>query len=201
MTVDLSHSIEDLDSGSSPEGEAIRDDASPAGARTRGQTPGAEPAAVVARLREQSSRILANWVVRTANLPAFRATPRIELNRLQDRIPTLLNAIFVALASSGASVDPLLLGEATQLANEHGRVRAEAHFGAGVVLAEYQQLRDELWRALWRIVDADPGMPAAPRLLQARLDMIFDSLGIHAIEGWADVRLSRGPSSQAVQPD
>jgi hypothetical protein len=160
-----------------------------------------EPAAIVPRLKEQSSRILANWVVRTANLPEFRATPRIALRQLEDRIPAVLDAVFAALASSGGSIDPVLIVDATRLAREHGAARAAEQFDAGVILAEYQQLRDEVWRALWRIVDAEPEMAAAPRRLQPRLDLLFDSLGIHAIEGWVDVRFSRGPSSQTVQPD
>jgi hypothetical protein len=163
------------------------------------ERPEPEPAAIVPRLKEQSSRILANWVVRTANLPEFRATPGIELRRLEDRVPAVLDAVFTALASSGRSVDPVLIGEATRLAREHGQARAAEQFEAGVVLAEYQQLRDEVWRALWRLVDAEPQLSAAPRRLQARLDLLFDSLSIHAIEGWVDVRFSRGPSSLTVQ--
>lgn len=194
-----SRAAEDLETGNpSPDEDPDAGEPSLSAAGERKDETGAEPALIVARLKEQSNRILANWVVRTANLPAFRAMPRLELNRLKDRVPALLDAVFIALASSGPSVDPLLIGDATRLANEHGRSRAAEQFGAGVVLAEYQQLRDEVWRALWRVADADPGLPGAPRLLQARLDLLFDSLGIHAVEGWVEVRFSRGPSSQAV---
>lgn len=153
-------------------------------------TPSASPTSVVARvaslLRGQASRIVANWVLRAANLPAFRATPNLALDQLEDAIPSLLEAALTAIASSDPTMDPEPLARAIELAEDHGRTRADEGFGIGVLLAEYQQLRTEVWTALWRIVDADPTLADVPRDLQSRLTSTFDSLAAAAAEAWVD---------------
>jgi hypothetical protein len=156
--------------------------------------PAATPARVAGLLRGQSSRIVANWVLRAANLPAFRAMPNLALNRLQDAIPALLEASLTAIAYSDPTMDPEPLGRALELAEEHGRTRADEGFGIGVLLAEYQHLRMEVWNALWRIVDADPALADVPRELQARLSSTFDSLAAAAAEAWVERRLNGGAS-------
>ena len=51
------------------------------------------PAARVTRhLNAEGPRIIANWALRVANLPAFRAVPDLGLAQLQDAIPDLLAA-------------------------------------------------------------------------------------------------------------
>jgi hypothetical protein len=140
-------------------------------------------------LRGQASRIVANWVLRAANLPAFRAMPNLTLDRLQDAIPTLLDASLTAIAYSDPTIDPEPIGQALELAAAHGQTRAEEGFGIGVVLAEYQHLRMEVWSALWRIVDTDPAMASVPRELQTRLSSTFDSLAAAAAEAWVEQRL------------
>ncbi|MEA2583174.1 MAG: RsbT co-antagonist protein rsbRD N-terminal domain [Thermomicrobiales bacterium] len=158
--------------------------------------PATTPGRVAALLRGQASRIVANWVLRAANLPAFRATPNLTLDRLQDAIPSLLDASLTAIASSDPTMDPEPLARALDLAAEHGRSRAGEGFGIGVLLAEYQHLRMEIWNSLWRIVDADPTMASVPRELQSRLTSIFDSLAAAAAEAWVEERLSTGGASQ-----
>ena len=141
-------------------------------------------------LQEQVSRITANWVLRVGNIPAFRAIPDLSLSQVQDSIPQLLDAALSAMATSDPTIDPESLQHAIDLAAEHGRKRANAGFMIGVVLAEFQLLRQEVWSALWRIVDADPLLAEAPRELQSRLSHTFDSLMIAAAESWAEARLS-----------
>jgi hypothetical protein len=153
-------------------------------------------ARAVGSLRNQASRIVANWVLRAANLPAFRATPNLALDKLQDTIPALLDAALAAIAYSDPTMDPEPLGDALELAEAHGRKRADEGFGIGVLLAEYQHLRMEVWTALWRIVDADPSLTAVPRELQSRLSSTFDSLAAAAAEAWVDRRLSSGHASR-----
>src|SRR5215204_6385664 len=62
-------------------------------------------------LRSQASRIVANWVLRAANLPAFRATPNLALDNLQDAIPALLDASLSAITYSDPTMDPEPLGD------------------------------------------------------------------------------------------
>ncbi|HEY7031150.1 MAG TPA: hypothetical protein VH482_07490 [Thermomicrobiales bacterium] len=155
----------------------------------------ATPARVAVLLRGQASRIVANWVLRAANLPAFRATPNLALAGLQDAIPALLEASLTALAYSDPTMDPEPIGRALELAAEHGQTRADEGFGIGVLLAEYQHLRMEVWNALWRIVDADPALADVPRELQARLSSTFDSLAAAAAEAWVERRLDAGTAS------
>jgi hypothetical protein len=148
------------------------------------------PGRIAALLRGQSSRIVANWVLRAANLPAFRATPNLALDQLEQGIPALLDAALTAIASSDPTMDPEPLARALDLAEDHGRTRADEGFGVGVLLAEYQQLRMEVWNALWRIVDGDPALAGVPRELQSRLSSTFDSLAATAAEAWVEVRLT-----------
>lgn len=149
------------------------------------------PAArAAAMLRDQASRIAANWVLRVANLPAFRALPDLTLSQLQDTIPEILDAALVAIATSDPSVDPEPLQRALDLAAEHGRKRADEGFAIGDVLAEFQQLRTEVWAALWRVLEGDELLSDSLRELQGRLSHTFDSLMIVAAESWVATRLS-----------
>ena len=149
------------------------------------------PAArAAAMLRDQASRIAANWVLRVANLPTFRALPELTLNQLQDTIPEILDAALVAIVTSDPSVDPEPLQRALDLAAEHGSKRANEGFAIGDVLAEFQQLRTEVWAALWRILEGDELLSDSLRELQGRLSHTFDSLMIVAAESWVATRLS-----------
>ncbi len=149
------------------------------------------PAArAAAMLRDQASRIVANWVLRVANLPAFRALPGLTLSQLQDTIPEILDAALVAIATSDPSVDPEPLQRALDLAVVHGSKRANEGFAIGDVLAEFQQLRTEVWAALWRVLEGDELLSDSLRELQGRLSHTFDSLMIVAAESWAATRLS-----------
>jgi hypothetical protein len=157
--------------------------------------PAARQARAAWLLRGQASRIVANWVLRAANLPAFRATPNLALDRLQDAIPALLDSALTAIAYSDETMDPEPLRDALELAAEHGRTRADEGFGIGVLLAEYQNLRMEVWAALWRIVDSDPTMAEVPREFQTRLSSTFDALAAAAAEAWVERKLT-GSSSR-----
>jgi hypothetical protein len=150
-------------------------------------SPAARAAAV---LRDQASRIAANWVLRVANLPAFRALPDLTLSQLQDTIPEILDAALVAIATSDPSVDPEPLQRALDLAAKHGSKRADEGFSIGDVLAEFQQLRTEVWAALWRILEGDELPSDTLRALQGRLSHTFDSLMIAAAESWVAARLT-----------
>jgi hypothetical protein len=161
--------------------------------------PSTDPSSILLRvaslLRGQASRIVANWVLRAANLPAFRAMPNLALDQLEDAIPALLDAALTAIATSDPTMDPEPLARAIELAADHGRTRASEGFGIGVLLAEYQQLRMEVWTALWRISDSEPSLANVPRVLQSRLSSTFDSLAAAAAEAWVETRLADGDPS------
>lgn len=148
------------------------------------------PAArAAALLRDQAFRIMANWSLRVANLPAFRAVPDLSLHQLQDTIPEILDAALVAIATSDPTVDPESLQRAVDLAAVHGCKRAEEGFAIGDLLAEFQQLRVEVWAALWRVIEGDAQLFDTFRALQERLSHTFDSLMIAAAESWVATRL------------
>lgn len=146
------------------------------------------PMRAAALLRGQTSRIIANWVLRAANLPAFRAVPNLALDQLQDAIPALLDAALTAIGSSDPTMDPEPLARAVELAEDHGRKRAEEGFGIGVLLSEYQHLRMEVWTAMWRVVAPNLEPEMVPRELQIRVNSTFDSLAAAAAEAWVDSR-------------
>jgi hypothetical protein len=145
-------------------------------------------ARVAHALREQSSRILANWAVRVSTFPTFRATPDINLAQLQEGLPELLDALLAALATPDPALDPILQSRIADLAAEQGRKRATDGFSIGVLISELTELRAELWAAILRITDDDPSLAGTPLLLQERLRGAFDPLIVDAAEAWVEAQ-------------
>jgi hypothetical protein len=108
---------------------------------------------VQAALRADVGRVLANWVLRIANLPVYRARPDLALDQLMDGLPRLVHAVLHAIATPDPALDPDPATHAAETAAEHARRRAAAGFPAGAVLAELRELHVELLAQLWRIVD------------------------------------------------
>src|SRR4051812_29828766 len=80
-------------------------------------------ARIIAGLREQQSRVIANWAVRISTLPVFRATPELALGDLQSGVPALLDAALAAIEVSNSDLDDLPLEQARTIAATHGRQR------------------------------------------------------------------------------
>lgn len=139
---------------------------------------------VVAQVRRQKSRIIANWALRVANMPAFRAMPDLRLEEVQRHIPEVLDGALTAIATSDPTVDPEPLARASDLAAAHGRARLQDEFGVGDVLAEFHALRREVWSALWRVVEGDEESIGLLRELDRRLSETFDAITISAAEAW-----------------
>jgi hypothetical protein len=140
---------------------------------------------VVAKVRRQKNRIIANWALRVANMPAFRAMPDLRLEDVQRRIPEVLDGALTAIATSDPTMDPEPLARASEYASAHGRARLEDEFGVGDVLAEFHALRREVWSALWRVVEGDAESMGLLRELDRRLSETFDAITISAAEAWA----------------
>ena len=143
---------------------------------------------VVVALRAESPRVIANWVLRVANLPAFRAIPNLHLADIQDVIPEVVTAVLAATAIADPSVDPEPVAYASEVAERHGRSRADAGFGLRVVLVEFQQLRAELGAAVHRVVDEDPALATIMHDLTDRLNYTLDTVLIAAADAWLDAR-------------
>ena len=137
-------------------------------------------------LREESALILANWSMRVATMPSFRALPEIALDELQQDIPRLLMAIMRAVDVSPYELDSAPLDEATATAEAHGRMRA-ASIPVDALMAEFQALQREVRNALWRISAEVAG--TVVRELDDRLNDVFESAERSAVSGWVDVRL------------
>lgn len=141
---------------------------------------------LVGSLRDQSNRIVRNWALRVATLPAFRAMPNLALEDVQRRIPQILNGALVAIGTSDPTMDPEPLERAAELAAAHGRARLAEDFAIGDVLAEFHALRHETWSALWRAVETDSEALELVRDLEARFNETFDALIVAAAEAWVD---------------
>jgi hypothetical protein len=144
---------------------------------------------LVTSLREQKTRIVANWALRVANLPAFRAMPDLGLDDVQRRIPALLDGALAAMATSDPTMDPGPIERAADMAAAHGRARLLADFGIGDVLTEFHTLRNEVWSALWRVVETSDKSFSSVRDLDDRLRETFDVIEIAAAEAWAAAKL------------
>lgn len=141
-------------------------------------------ARVTRRLNAEAPRIIANWALRVANLPAFRAVPDLGLAQLQDAVPDLLAASLTAIATPDPDLDLEPDARAEEAARHHARTRAGAGFGIDVVLAELQQLRAEITAAAWRIADDDPTLTTLPREIQDRVYRTTDGVMLAAAAAW-----------------
>jgi hypothetical protein len=139
---------------------------------------------IVAQVSDQKNRIVANWALRVASMPAFRAMPNLPLEDVQRHIPEVLDGALTAIATSDPTLDPEPLARAAELAAAHGRARLQDDFGVGDVLAEFSALRREVWSALWRVVEGDGEPVALLRELDLRLSETFDAIAISAAEAW-----------------
>lgn len=148
---------------------------------------------LVYRVRDQRARIVANWTLRVATLPAFRATPNLGLRDVERRIPEVLEGALISIATSDSTLDPAPLERATVLAAAHGESRLQDAFGAGDVIAEFNALRREVWSALWRIVETEAESIALVRELDVRIATTFDALTVAAADAWA--RAAMGSSA------
>ena len=143
---------------------------------------------LVAQVWEQKNRIIANWALRVANLPAFRAMPDLRLDEVQRHIPEVLDGALTAIATSDPKLDPEPLARAADIASAHGRARHFDDFSIGDVLAEFHALRHEIWSALWRVVERDGGSAGVQREIELRLSTTFDTIAIAAAEAWVGAR-------------
>jgi hypothetical protein len=141
---------------------------------------------VVAEVGRQRSRIIANWALRVANMPAFRAMPNLALEDVQRHIPQLLDGALTAIGTSDQSMDPEPLARATDLASAHGRARLQDEFGVGDLLGEFHALRREVSSALWRVVEGEGESIGLLRELDRRLSETFDAITTAAAEAWVD---------------
>jgi hypothetical protein len=147
---------------------------------------------IAAQVWEQKNRIIANWALRVANLPAFRAMPHLRLEDVQRHIPEVLDGALTAIATSDPALDPAPLARAMNLASAHGRARLYDDFSVGDVLAEFHALRREVGSALWRVVDGDGASTEILREIDTLLNTTFDAIAIAAAEAWAEARKAIG---------
>ncbi len=142
------------------------------------------------KLRDQRSRIIANWALRVATLPAFRAMPGLALHDVQRHIPEVLESALIAISTSDPTMDPGSLERAVELAGAHGRARLLDDFTVGDVLSEFNALSREVWSAFWRVIDLDHELIEIVREFGSRLSETFDAIGIAAAEAWSEAKLA-----------
>lgn len=135
-------------------------------------------------LRAERDRILANWGVRVASQPTFRAAPEIGLAVVNGAMPALLDETLAAILRGDPARNPVALERAGALAASHGETRQRAGFSLECLLLDYHHLRQEVWSALWRLVDANPALRDAVRSVQPRLETAIDRLSARAAESW-----------------
>jgi hypothetical protein len=132
-------------------------------------------------LRDESVRIVANWSIRVATLPVFRALPEIKLDELQQDMPLLLDAILRSVSASQYELDPAPLDEASATAAAHGLKRSGA-VPVDALLTEFQALQREVRNALWRI---SPNVAVTLiHELDDRLNDVFEAAERAAVVAW-----------------
>jgi hypothetical protein len=156
-----------------------------------------------AALRSEAGRLLANWIVRIANLPVYRAQPNLRLDQLMDGLPAVVHAMLQSIGTADPAVEPEPGARAVEVAAAHARRRAQAGFPVGAVLAELRELHAELLTQLWRLLDelsTTAETAAAPRSLIDRLAAAIGELQIAAADAWTAVMLPAGGQSDEATP-
>jgi hypothetical protein len=157
-----------------------------------------------AALRSEAGRLLANWIVRIANLPVYRAQPNLRLDQLMDGLPAVVHAVLQSIGTADPGVEPEPGARAVEVAAAHARRRAQAGFPVGAVLAELRELHAELLSQLWRLLDEltpTGETVAAPRTSIDRLAAAIGELQIAAADAWATVMLpAEGQTNEAKPP-
>ncbi|HEV2107295.1 MAG TPA: RsbRD N-terminal domain-containing protein [Thermomicrobiales bacterium] len=156
--------------------------------------PARRVASIIELLRGDADRIVANWVLRVANMPAFRAWPDLGLDQLKDAVPDLIDATMTAMSTTEPERDLEPRARAVEIAAELGRGRGRDGFPIGAVLAEFQTLREELRSALSRVVGDDPARYDVARNLEEQLIQTVDAAVIEAAEAWVDEAMNRARS-------
>jgi len=136
-------------------------------------------------LQAEIPRLVTNWSLRVANLPAFRATPDLDLTTLRDVMPDVLSAVLTAVEAPEPDLDPEPIARAAESAAAHGAARAAAGFSLRAILEEYHQLWAVIWDAIWKMEYDPEDFVAALRDVQPRLSATFQTVTIAAAEGWA----------------
>lgn len=136
-------------------------------------------------LQADVHRLVTNWALRVANLPAFRATPDLDLMTLRDVIPDVLSAVLIAVEAPEPDLNPEPIARAAESAAAHGAARATAGFSLRALLEEYHQLWAVIWDAIWKMEYDPDDFVAALRDMQPRLSATFQIVTIAAAEGWA----------------
>jgi hypothetical protein len=156
-----------------------------------------------AALRAEAGRLLANWIVRIANLPVYRARPDLRLDQLMDGLPGVVHAVLQAIATPDPGVEPEPGSRAAEVAAAHARRRAQVGFPVGAVLAELRELHAEVLAQLWRLVDEQAPVAdesVTPRALIDRLAIAVGELQIAAAEAWVAVALPSGDAADGEPP-
>lgn len=145
-----------------------------------------QAAGIIALLRDDSGRVLGNWVIHVANTPAFRAWPNLGLAELQNSVPDLIETVLAAIRVTTNDRTSEMIGHARDVAVDHGRERGRSGFPISALLAEFKALREELGAALRRVAGDDPAWYEAARELETRLHTTLDITMIEAAEGWVE---------------
>ena len=155
-----------------------------------------------AGLRADAGRLLANWVVRIANLPVYRARPDLALDQLMDGLPGLVHAVLRAVATTdpGLETDPAT--HAADVAADLARRRAAAGFSAGAIQAEFCELHLEVLSQVWRLVDETSTAGEAtwtPRATIERLAGTIGELSVAAAEALSTAPATAGTGGSAAK--
>lgn len=115
---------------------------------------GADLSAVAEAMRRAREPILGRWLEVTARQPFHRDRPD---QAVADHIPQLFDAIVDLLARSAPAADevdaPLDDPGIVAAATSHAQVRFEQGLGPAAIVTEFRLLRQEVGRALTRLLD------------------------------------------------
>lgn len=138
---------------------------------------------LAALVRDDSSRILANWSMRISTLPAFRAIPELALTELQEDLPELLEAIMDVINRSAYEFGPEPMEAVVGKAAAHGAIRAET-FSVDVVLSEIQMLQREVRNSVWRNAQDFPA--TVLHEFDERLNEVFEMAERSIVAAWVE---------------
>ncbi|HEV2528938.1 MAG TPA: hypothetical protein VGT61_10880 [Thermomicrobiales bacterium] len=126
---------------------------------------------------------LSDWVLRVANLPAFRADPELDLERLRGEIAPLFEAIVDAILVHDPVYDDEPGTRIAEAAGRHGDQRRKIDIPIGTLLTELHELRQVITRAMSGWAETAGRHPALASLT-LRLERAIDTASIAAATSW-----------------
>lgn len=127
-------------------------------------------------IERERREIVARWIQRMLQIPAFKAQPGMTLDELRDEVPLLITALVENLRHGARAAAFRPGATAYEGAIGHARTRIQQGVSLDAVVQEYQLLRRELWLTLRRALTQEHPTATEVFVLGERFHFTLDGI-------------------------